>query len=403
MTTVLPRLAKEDARGILERYSDSGLDVIGESMPIVHESLTYSAVGGAPLGDPQLRALRSELLTLAREHGMPNQLSRQGVAAFEGQAAEIIHRSLPITPHEAAHEEVWSYLTCCWLLDVAVWRFGMDADERRFIGNVNRNTFRRLWWRVEVLGAETDLTRLGEDELVNIMERPTISSDRRLAKLIAAEFLLRVDRDEAAERMQLMREAMKRFLRLTPFVSFSALDDKALESTVSGTFDDAAASLVGLALGAGTKPLATSSAPSPDVYKLDRVTIGESDSAASSSMASALDESSFVDIAQAALAIARRTGRVTNATLREAVPVTSEDARRVLKTLTAQGILENRGARRGSHYVVVESDPVLTDSGVESMPGVDTSGEASALSHEIPDTDRKPVDDALRRLLRRRR
>ena len=91
-----------------------------------------------------------------------------------------------MTPHEASHEEVWSYLTCCWLLDVAVWRFGAEADERRYIGNVNRNTFRRLWWRGRSW-AEIDLTRLGEDELVNIMERPTIAADRRLARAIAVK------------------------------------------------------------------------------------------------------------------------------------------------------------------------------------------------------------------------
>ena len=38
-----------------------------------------------------------------------------------------------------------------------------------------------MWWRAEVLGPDVDLAKLGEDELVNIMERPTLFSDRRLA------------------------------------------------------------------------------------------------------------------------------------------------------------------------------------------------------------------------------
>ena len=97
-----------------------------------------------------------------------------------------------MTPHEASQDEVWSYLTCCWLLDVAFWRFGADASIDRFIGHLNRNTFRRMWWRAEVLGPDVDLAQLGEDELVNIMERPTLFSDRRLARTIALELLSRV-------------------------------------------------------------------------------------------------------------------------------------------------------------------------------------------------------------------
>ena len=137
-----------------------------------------------------------------------------------------------MSANEASHEEVWSYLTCCWLLDVAVWRFGVDADERRFIGNVNRNTFRRLWWRAEILGPDIDLTKLGEDELVNIMERPTIASDRRLARMVVQEFLARVDRGAADSRMFLMRDGIKRLFRLTPLMSFQALADYELRAVV---------------------------------------------------------------------------------------------------------------------------------------------------------------------------
>ena len=150
-----------------------------------------------------------------------------------------------MTPHEASQEEVWSYLTCCWLLDVAVWRFGAETTYERFIGHLNRNTFRRMWWRAEIFGPSIDLARLGEDELVNIMERPTLFSDRRLARAIATEFLGRLDRDEARDRMNLMREATKRLLRLTPFVAFSALGDEQVQLVVSDAFDAAAHGLAG--------------------------------------------------------------------------------------------------------------------------------------------------------------
>ena len=218
---VLPRLARESATSTPRLSPDFGH---GRSWlrqcPTTVQAVTYTPVGGNRIADDDLSALREEILSLAREYGMPDTFRTLRNSKADGPA---VRERLDITPNEASHEEVWSYLTCCWLLDVAVWRFGAQADRRRFIGNVNRNTFRRLWWRAEVLGPDIDLTQLGEDELVNIMERPTIAADLRLARAVAREFLSRVDRGAADSRMQLMREAMKRLLRLTPLISFAAL------------------------------------------------------------------------------------------------------------------------------------------------------------------------------------
>jgi GGDEF domain-containing protein len=374
-------------------------------MPLAVDGLTFSPVGGSPIQDRDLRELRASVLDIAKEHGMPEPANRTMTMSFDGQAARFIHQALPMTPHEASHEEVWSYITCCWLLDVAIWRFGARADERRFVGNVNRNTFRRLWWRAEILGPRIDLVRLGEDEFVNIMERPTIASDRRLARAIASEFLGRVDRDVAGERMQLMREAMKRFMRLTPFTSFSALDDDTLRSVVSRTFDDAA--------GWRDKPRATSVAEpivnvpvaSPEVSVLEKVVIAVPTERVEVASADEQDPvAEFTMVAQAALAIARRTGRVTNATLREAVPITADDARQVLKVLTAEGVLESRGARRGTHYVVPELAGDESDGAVEPQATGIGSDESAGTASPVPaNVARRPVDDALRRLLRRRR
>jgi hypothetical protein len=78
--------------------------------------------------------------------------------------------------------------------------------------------------------------------------------------------------------------------------------------------------------------------------------------------------------------------------------VTSEDARRVLKMLTSEGVLESRGARRGTHYVVVEK-PVDEENDAPVPPvvlGTSSGGDV------IPTTARTAVDDALRRVLRRR-
>ncbi|BCP36837.1 hypothetical protein MINTMi198_22070 [Mycobacterium intracellulare M.i.198] len=345
---------------ILEAHLSIGLDGITSAMPDLTPSITYTPVGGRRIETHKLQQLRADVVDLAREHGMPNQTV--GPSIFDGRGARLLHEALPMSANEASSEEVWSYLTCCWLLDVAVWRFGPGADERRFIGNVNRNTFRRLWWRAEILGPDIDLTKLGEDELVNIMERPTIASDRRLARSVVLEFLARVDDGAGDSRMLLMREAMKRLLRLTPLVAFPALADDELRDVVEQCFTAAAKGLsgegsedtakhrqvgVGTALGARTPPRV-----SPGVTVIERMTFADGDSAGT--VAEAVNPD-FRSAASDALSIARRVGRVTNSSLRELVPITSEEAREVLQCLVRDGLLASRGVRRGTYYILSDS------------------------------------------------
>lgn len=350
MTLLMPRLDREAARELVTRHAEMGLDELAALLPDSSAPVTYSAVGGDRASDQDLLALRAEVVDLATSHGWPGRV--EDLPAFESRCARLLHSRLPMTPHEAAHEDVWSCLTCCWLLDIALWRFGADGDERRFLGNVNRNTFRRLWWRAEILGPSIDLGLLGEDELVNIMERPTIAGDRRLARMIAREFLSRVETG-GGERMQLMREAMKRLLRLTPFLAFSAVSDAELEALVSDTFDAALAAMNGRPHVAAARSLAVSPAPSPTVVQLPRVT-GSATSASAGSGAAAETQPTN-ELAEVAIDIARRTGRVTNLTLREAAAISAEDAREIFNQLMAGGALVRRGAKRGTHYVLPDA------------------------------------------------
>lgn len=358
---VLPRIAKHSATELLKDHLSTALTGIAGRMPDLSPTVTFTPVGGQRIEHSQLAQLRNDMLLLAQEHGMPNRIDEPSV--FEGKAARLLRQALPMSANEASQEEVWSYLTCCWLLDVAVWRFGVEADERRFIGNVNRNTFRRLWWRAEILGPDIDLTKLGEDELVNIMERPTIASDRRLARTVALEFLARVDEGAADSRMKLMREAMKRLLRLTPLVAFQCLTDDQMRTVVEHCFTAAAEGLVGeQSSGAGRhrQLVAHEDSPerhalpsvSPGVTVIDRMTITGDDSA---SIPQHEVNSDFDAAASKALSIARAVGRVTNTSLRELVPITSGEAREVLQSLVRNGLLATRGVRRGTYYILTDS------------------------------------------------
>jgi hypothetical protein len=359
-------------------------------MPELSEPVTYAAVGGARVDRSTLETLRGDFLQLAAGHGMPEPIRE--VPTFEGRAARLVRSALPMTPHEASHEEVWSYVTCCWLLDIAVWRFGEGASDERFIGHINRNTFRRMWWRQEVLGVAVDLTRLGEDELVNIMERPTLYADARVAQAIAREFLDRVEQGDVPDRMRLMREATKRLLRLTPFLTFMALTDAQVKLVVADAFDAALAGLGGRPAAMPQRTSAPRPDASPDVE--DVAVLATAESAPVQSHPTGRRVLDFEEVARAAIDIARRTGRVTNTALREVAPITSDEAREIFEFLMERKELVRRGTKRGTHYVIPEARP----SQLDGRAGPDPLHDRAPL--ETPG-DQDSAESALRRLLRR--
>lgn len=398
---VLPRIEKHSATELLNKHLSEDLAEIGRRMPDHSPVVTYTPVGGLRIDDQRLVCLRNEVIELASRHGMPERLANLSV--FEGRLARLLHDHLPMSPNEASHEEVWSYLTCCWLLDVAAWRFGRDADKRRFIGDVNRNTFRRLWWRAETLGPAVDLTLLGEDELVNITERPTIAGDRRLARAVALEFLARVGRGEAESRMLLMRDAMKRLLRLTPFIAFAALGDREVHDVVEHCFNTAAVAISAESGDAGGRHRSPTAAEleavssivpavSPGVVAIERMTMSEGQPGTRPFESAVTPD--FEKVAQTALGIARRVGRVSNTNLRELVPITSDEARDVLQALVSEGLLARRGVKRGTYYVLAD----LSGSADTAWPL-----QKPADKTELSEIDASPVtsQSALRQLLRR--
>jgi hypothetical protein len=382
MTVLLPRLDREQTQAQIDTARSLSIGELAARMPVRDVVTTASPLGGLEIAEDDLFALRAAIVEIATEHGYPD--SEDRLSVFDGRCARTIHRALSISPHEAGSEAAWSNLTVCWLMDVAVWRWSGMRDDRRFRGDVNRNTFRRLWGRAEVFGPDIDLTQLGEDELVNIMERPTIASNRPLARALASSFLDRVHDGDESGRMMLMRDAGKRLVRLTPIVDFHALDRAELQDIIRTVLE---ASSAGGPLPQPT-PHDDATAPVvsdgveqlPDTPRLDQ-TPEETGS----------DEELPVEVSELyeiALAIARRTGRVTNVMLREVIPIEPDDARRVLQDLVARGELRRRGQTKGTHYV---------------LPSEEVSAEKeAAVTRPTSTPDRPSVPSTLRRYLRRR-
>ncbi len=105
--------------------------------------------------------------------------------------------------------------------------------------------FRRSWWRVHVLGADLDAVPegqqpLGEDELVQIMERPTLAANPAVARAVRDGVFRRALR-VAAARSEFSRDLTKRMLRLTPFISLDLLDEGELSTLVDTLIDQSTA------------------------------------------------------------------------------------------------------------------------------------------------------------------
>nr|WP_281416298.1 DUF6339 family protein [Deinococcus aestuarii] len=176
---------------------------------------------------------------------LPNENDRR---AFDARAGAFLHTHMRITASEASKPGPWAFLTCVLVPDVVRWRFpGRDGitDPERFLGGgglASRNTLARLWWRADVFALPGEdqpyalLERLGEDELVQFMERPALSGNHVLARTTAAVFLRLVDAEGDLNRRFLLRDALKRLRRLLSFVSFESLEDDLLGTIVAGVF-----------------------------------------------------------------------------------------------------------------------------------------------------------------------
>lgn len=246
MNVLLPRLDRPDIDTILDNLLDLPVGGIAGEMPVPGFSPVYSPVGGARADSHFMLEVRRKVVALATELGYPEGRPQEGLHAFDTDCAHLLHQELGITPHEAGHREVWACLTAAYLLDVAAWRWGGIRDRNRANGDVNRDTFRRLWWRAEVLH-DPELPwdgfgGLGEDEIVAIMERPGVTGNPEVARSIVRAFRARLAADPSlnAGRMHLMRDAMKRLTRLTPFLMLDVIGPTEVDGAIEALMLEAA-------------------------------------------------------------------------------------------------------------------------------------------------------------------
>jgi len=257
---LFPQIPRPDAEQLIDLFNAdpasrrfSGLE---------HPQRFYQASGGDRLPDDELEVARAAIRAIAKKSGFPDQpptsSRNQAYASFEAAVAEwfagwvVLDVERPGITAETTRRDWWSYLTLVVLPDVACWRWVSETQgnllkHERFLGG-GRNTFQRIHRRVLCLDRGTDhpdrfglIRELKEDDFSAILERPSLSSSPRIARMIAEELLLmRARLSEAGwglgQQQSVYRQAIKALCAYGIVTVFDLLDDAQLQDVVRESF-----------------------------------------------------------------------------------------------------------------------------------------------------------------------
>lgn len=240
---MFPRLPALGVRQLLASAADVPLDAARLRREAT--DLTRQAGTGRLVREEELDALRQTLVRLAETCGFPKQAGATPKAAFDAATAEwlVLHGPVPFA--EALRDDVWAWLCTALAPDVCAWRFEERSPER-FLGGV-RNTLQRLWlrgWALDRGAGHPDrwglLRQLTEDAMVQIIERPGLTADRRVARGIAEAWADTATHVPAGFMQALARLAIRNIHATNEVICLATLDDVALRALCESGFSEAA-------------------------------------------------------------------------------------------------------------------------------------------------------------------
>ncbi|MFJ4755850.1 DUF6339 family protein [Streptomyces sp. NPDC088763] len=252
MAYLFPRLLPKAASELRDEYLNRSVEYLRERAGLSHPAMFYAATGGIRLPQQRLAALREAVLTCAVERGYPTKPGRRQAAGFDIEVATILARDSGIIPAEAVAGDLWACLSLVVLPDVAAWRF-QDFHRDRVLGtDVTRHVFGRLWWRAHLLYEEeggredlyASLSVFGEAAFDQIYARRTsIGGSPHLVRAIVRVWQ-GLDVPSDMERA-LLRDFLKRVLRLNAFMSFDSLPPEVLDQELEVLFRESFAATAG--------------------------------------------------------------------------------------------------------------------------------------------------------------
>jgi hypothetical protein len=162
---------------------------------------------------------------------------------FDRQVTKVILDVLPMNTYEASLEESWSFITIRPLAEIAIWRFpteGIRENWERYLG-LERNTFKRLWWRAHMLGPDL-ASSLKENELIQMFERgATVGSNKLIMERISLSALENRDELEqlGGKSSDFITECAKRLRRTLAIQSLELMTHDEQVKYVDSRIDEA--------------------------------------------------------------------------------------------------------------------------------------------------------------------
>lgn len=242
MANLYPRLLPADARMTHDELQTMAIDKLTDRQAFEHAGAVFTATGGDRVDRETLERLRAVIVECANAGGFPEPPTVQRRLTFDNRIGPILHGSMHIVPAEAAAGDVWAFLSLIVAPDVAYWRFrreGEQFDSDRVLGtDLTRHVFARLWWRAHLLhepGAVDPyeaFSAIGEAAFDQILaRRRALGASPMLVKSILRVWR-KFDQRDSSDR-QLLRDFLKRLLRLAPIIAFETLSPEQLDAELS--------------------------------------------------------------------------------------------------------------------------------------------------------------------------
>lgn len=254
-----PRMSLYEAASRWDGARGESLQGIANGIDMVSIPGEYYPLARRRAGAENLAALRTLVVELARSFGYPSLVRGRRLIEFDQALGAAVHEQMRIMPADAACADVWNFVNAVVVPDVVLWRHGKfdDVKKRWTISedrlfDLTRTTVGRLWWRVHLLGEDV-AKELGEDEAVQLLEKPRIGGYMRLSRAIGQRHLHYVAVAGTTRRMELLRDVTKRFIRKMAVLSVYAMDAEQLENFVNELFVESATAL-GIALKEPAEP-----------------------------------------------------------------------------------------------------------------------------------------------------
>lgn len=244
-----PRMSLYDASLSWELLRSQSLSEIGSSIDLASLQALYYPLARQRAGSEELMSLRLKIVGIAEGFGFPSAVSSKSLVEFDRTVGPEIHAQMAIMPSDASSIDVWNFVNTAVVPDVVLWRYGrFDVQNKKWnisedrLFDMTRTTVGRLWWRVHLLGPEL-ASRLGEDEVVNLLEKPRIGGYPLLSRAMGERLLAFAAESSTGRRMELFRDATKRLVRKMAVQSVFIMTSAEIDDFVTSLFEESAAAL----------------------------------------------------------------------------------------------------------------------------------------------------------------